>query len=77
LNREEKVVKLGSRNFFLCPKNTPHAAEGITGISKDGGVMTPFAAASCGKEVEKARQYVGGGGGGGGFGWFKLMHFMM
>ncbi|WJX68886.1 hypothetical protein P8452_53212 [Trifolium repens] len=77
LNREEKVVKLGSRNFFLCPKNTPHAAEGIIGISKDGGVMTPFAAASCGKEVEKARQYVGGGGGGGGFGWFKLMHFMM
>jgi hypothetical protein len=51
--------------------------EGIIGISKDGGVMTPFAAASCGKEVEKARQYVGGGGGGGGFGWFKLMHFMM
>ncbi|GAU35021.1 hypothetical protein TSUD_103440 [Trifolium subterraneum] len=76
LNRGEKVVKLGSRNFFLCPKNTPHAAEGISGTIKDGGVTKPQPfAASCSKEVEKARAYASGGGGG--FGWFKLMHFMM
>ena len=72
LNREEKVVKLGSRNFFLCLRN---AAEGISGNSKDCSVTTPFV--SCAKEVDKAREYVGCGGGGVGFGWFKLMHFMM
>ncbi|CAK8535337.1 unnamed protein product [Lathyrus sativus] len=65
LCREEKLVKLGSRNFFMCPRNTPHAAEGISGTS--GGV-TP---SSCSKEVDKAR------GGGGGFGWFKLLHFRL
>jgi len=77
LNREEKLGKLGSRNFFLCPKNTAHAGEGISGNRNDGGATTTFAAASCANEVDKAREYVGcGGGGGGGFGWFKLMHFM-
>lgn len=76
LHREEKVVKLGSRNFFLCPKNTAHAGEGISGNKKDGSVTTPFV--SCANEVDKAREYAGcGGGGGGGFGWFKLMNFMM
>lgn len=77
LNREEKLVKLGSRNFFLCPKNTAHAGEGISGNRNDGGVTTTIPASSCANEVDKAREYVGcGGGGGGGFGWFKLMHFM-
>lgn len=76
LNREEKLVKLGSRNFFLCPKNTAHAGEGISGNRNDGSVTTTFPASSCANEVDKAREYVGCGGGGGGFGWFKLMHFM-
>ncbi|CAL5182992.1 unnamed protein product [Lathyrus oleraceus] len=67
LCREEKLVKLGSRNFFMCPRNTPHAAEGISGTSKGGGVRP----SSCGKEVDKAR------GGGGGFGWSKLLHFRL
>jgi len=66
LCREEKLVKLGSRNFFMCPRNTPHAAEGIFGNKKDGGVP----ATSCSKEVDI-------GGGGGGFGWFKLLHFRL
>ncbi|CAI8592915.1 unnamed protein product [Vicia faba] len=66
LCREEKLVKLGSRNFFMCPRNTPHAAEGISGNKKDGGVP----ATSCCKEVDI-------GGGGGGFGWFKLLHFRL
>lgn len=80
LNREEKLVKLGSRNFLLCPKNTAHAGEGVSGNRNDGGVTTTFPASSCANEVDKAREYVGcgggRGGGGGGFGWFKLMHFM-
>ncbi|XP_058779733.1 uncharacterized protein At4g22758-like [Vicia villosa] len=67
LCRDDKLMKLGSRNFFMCPRNTPHAAEGISGTSKDSGVT----ASSCGKEVDNC------GGGGGGFGWFKLLHFRL
>lgn len=39
LDREEKMVALGSRNFFLCNKKT----------ALDGGVTT----SSCSKEAEK------------------------
>lgn len=62
LHREEKLIELGSRNFFLCLKKTAPATE--------GGVTTPFV--SCAKEANKARRS-----GGGGFGWFKLMQFML
>lgn len=65
LVREEKLVELGSRNFFLCPRKT------IAGKNRDSGVTTSFA--SCGNEIDKVRD---GFGGGGGFGWLKLMHFM-
>lgn len=63
--REEKLIELGSRNFFLCPRKS------ITGNNRDSGVTTSFA--SCGKEVDKVRDEYGGGG----FGWLKLMHFML
>ncbi|PKI78766.1 hypothetical protein CRG98_000833 [Punica granatum] len=45
LGRDEKLMTLGSRNFFLCPRKPP-AAE------TDGATATP--AASCSKEAEKA-----------------------
>ncbi|GKV34857.1 hypothetical protein SLEP1_g43198 [Rubroshorea leprosula] len=41
LDREEKLISLGSRNFFLCPKRTGTATDG-------GGSST-----SCSKEAEK------------------------
>lgn len=63
LNREEKLIELGSRNFFLCPRKANNAA------AVEGGVTTPFA--SCAKEAEKVRES------GGAFAWFKLMHFML
>ncbi|KAJ1401753.1 hypothetical protein SESBI_28513 [Sesbania bispinosa] len=67
LCREEKLIELGSRNFFLCPRKTS------AGTNRDGSVTTPFA--SCAKEADKVRERCGSGGGG--FGWFKLMHFML
>ncbi|RDX69991.1 hypothetical protein CR513_50821, partial [Mucuna pruriens] len=63
LDSTEKLMELGSRNFFLCPRKRSTTA--------DGGVTTPFA--SCAKEAEKVRE----GCGGGGFTWFKLMQFML
>ena len=65
LDRKEKLLELGSRNFFLCPRKAATTVE--------GSVTTSFA--SCAKEAKKERQ--GCGGGGGGFAWFKLMQFMM
>ncbi|TKY48613.1 hypothetical protein E2542_SST26034 [Spatholobus suberectus] len=65
LDRKEKLIELGSRNFFLCPRKPATTVEG--GV----GVTTPFA--SCAKEADRVRE----GGGGGGFAWFKLMQFMM
>ena len=65
LDRKEKLLELGSRNFFLCPRKPATTVE--------DGVTTSFA--SCAKEAEKERE--GYGGGGGGFAWFKLMQFMM
>ncbi|XP_027342452.1 uncharacterized protein At4g22758-like [Abrus precatorius] len=65
LDREEKLIELGSRNFFLCPRKA--SMEGNRG----GGLTTSFA--SCAKEADK----VSDGCGRGGFAWFKLMHFML
>lgn len=42
LDREEKLIALGSRNFFLCPKRP----------MEGGGATT--ASASCSKQAEKA-----------------------
>ncbi|GLT61244.1 hypothetical protein SLA2020_339660 [Shorea laevis] len=42
LDREEKLMALGSRNFFLCPRKSV----------VDGGATTP--SSSCSKQAEKA-----------------------
>lgn len=44
MEREEKLVELGSRNFFLWPKSETTA---------DGGGAKP--ASNCSKEADKCR----------------------
>lgn len=44
LDREEKLMNLGSRNFFLCPRKSETAESG-------GGTAIP--PTSCSKEAEK------------------------
>ena len=62
LDRDEKLMALGSRNFFLCPQRTkPAGAE-----SSSGGAVTT---SSCSKEAEKPNK--------GGFAWLKFMDFML
>ncbi|XP_065867592.1 uncharacterized protein [Euphorbia lathyris] len=69
LNREEKLITLGSRNFFLCPKKSAvDGGNGIeTGISSRGGSISA-ATSSCSNEVEKA--------GKGSSPWLKFMDFL-
>lgn len=43
LDREEKLIALGSRNFFLCPRKADQATE------SGGGTPQP----SCSKQAEK------------------------
>lgn len=44
MDREEKLIELGSRNFFLCP--------GKSKTTVDGGNLLP-ALASCSKQADK------------------------
>lgn len=44
LNREEKLMGLGSRNFFLCPKTS----------NADGAIPTSSSPSSCAKQADKA-----------------------
>ncbi|MED6180623.1 hypothetical protein PIB30_011926 [Stylosanthes scabra] len=67
LNREGKVIELGSRSFFLCPKK---ASNGGAAVEK--GARKKYA--SCAEEAGKVREANGGGGA---FSWLKLMHFML
>lgn len=62
LDREEKLMELGSRNFFLCPKKS--AADGG---SSGGGITT--SSGSCSKQVEKASKT--------GFSWLKFMDSLL
>ncbi|KAL1298735.1 hypothetical protein HN51_043037 [Arachis hypogaea] len=66
LNREGKLIELGSRSFFLCPRKVTQG-----GAAVEGGVTKTYA--SCAEEAGKVREVNGGGA----FGWFKLMHFML
>lgn len=60
LDREERLVALGSRNFFLCPaKASPAAGSGGGGID---GVTT-----SCSKQAEKDNKI--------GVPWLKFLSF--
>ncbi|KAF8009517.1 hypothetical protein BT93_J0502 [Corymbia citriodora subsp. variegata] len=61
LDREEKLMALGSRNFFLCAKRP--ARDGVAAAGSGGA-----SPASCGKEAEKASKN--------GFNWLKFMDFM-
>jgi hypothetical protein len=62
LNREEKLLALGSRNFFLCPKKCG---------AEDGPATTSSNTSSCSKQAEKAR------GNGFGLPWLKFMEFKL
>lgn len=62
LDREERLMALGSRNFFLCPKKS--AADGG---SSAGGITT--SSGSCSKQAEKASKT--------GFSWLKFMDSLL
>lgn len=69
LDPDEKLNELGSRNFFLCPKQTATAA----GNSDDGGrvgfdyAMTTTSS-TCSNEAEKVTKT--------GVGWLGFMNFL-
>lgn len=69
LDKEEKLMALGSRNFFVCPRKAlaDGPAEGNA-----GGVATAAAAAatsSCSREAQRAAKT--------GFNWLKFMDFLL
>lgn len=64
LDREEKLISLGSRNFFLCPMKS----ETECGNGSGGGQTTP--SSSCSKEAGKAVAKSG-------FAWLKFMGFLL
>ncbi|KAE9585797.1 hypothetical protein Lal_00010034 [Lupinus albus] len=74
LERDEKLIDLGSRNFFMCPSKPSSAVEGGGGGGggREGSMTTPFV--SCANQVSKVKQ---GSDRDAGFGWFKLMHFLL
>ncbi|KAI4322369.1 hypothetical protein L6164_022072 [Bauhinia variegata] len=67
LDREEKLIQLGSRNFVLCPRKMKTST--ATGDSENGsgGGVTTTRFASCSKEADKVAKS--------GFHWFKFMGF--
>ncbi|KAF9684596.1 hypothetical protein SADUNF_Sadunf04G0134700 [Salix dunnii] len=71
LDREEKVMALGSRNFFLCQKKT--AMDGAS-CGRGSGGLTTTSSPSCSKEVEKE---VAKSHGVGIHPWLKFMDFLL
>lgn len=71
LDREEKVMALGSRNFFLCQKKS--GTDGASCSSGSGG-LTTTSSASCSKELEKE---VAKSNGVGIHPWLKFMDFLL
>ncbi|KAK4255202.1 hypothetical protein QN277_008227 [Acacia crassicarpa] len=70
VDRGEKVMELGSRNFLLCPRKaaaTPDTTEGGTG---EGGSMSTTALGPCSKEAEKVGKHNG-------FAWLKFLDFLL
>lgn len=63
LGREEKLMELGSRNFFLCPKKP--VKDGCSN-SSDG---TTSSSSTCSKEAGKASKTV--------IPWLKFMDFLL
>ncbi|KAL7084863.1 hypothetical protein ACP275_14G248300 [Erythranthe tilingii] len=67
LDREEKLMELGSRNFFLCPKEAAAAAAAAT--TNSGGGACVMTSAKCSKEVvDEAMKDLP---------WLKLMNFLL
>ncbi|KAI3461329.1 hypothetical protein Pfo_017992 [Paulownia fortunei] len=64
LDREEKLMELGSRNFFLCPKKV--AAEAS---AESGGAAVATSTSNCSKEADKATEK--------GLPWLKFMDFLL
>ncbi len=64
LDVEEKLIALGSRNFFLCPNKT--ASDSVGG---GGGGAVSAASTSCSKEAEKGTKP--------GMPWLKFMGFLL
>lgn len=62
LDREEKLIGLGSRNFFLCPK---------TSNSAGAGAGTSSSSSSCAKQADKATATKIS------LPWLKFMDFML
>lgn len=70
LNREENLIALGSRNFFLClKKSTVDGGNGGAVSSRGASVFeATSSSSSCSNEVEKAVK--------GGSLWLKFMDFL-
>jgi hypothetical protein len=63
LDRNEKLREIGSRNFFMCPKNSIGESEN----GGDGSVTASFG--SCSTQAEKPCK---------GFGWLsKVYSFLL
>ncbi|XP_061352361.1 uncharacterized protein At4g22758-like [Gastrolobium bilobum] len=63
LDREEKLMEIGSRNFFLCPRKCSGTVD--SGGGREGNSTTPFG--SCSKEADKASKG----------GWLRFMGFLL
>lgn len=64
LHREEKLMALGSRNFFLCPKKMCGAES-----KEDTSSSSSSSTSSCSKEAGKAVKI--------GIPWLKFMEFLL
>ncbi|KAJ9188736.1 hypothetical protein P3X46_000103 [Hevea brasiliensis] len=71
LDREEKLMESGSRNFFLCSKKSVVDSGNESGSSSSGGGVTKTASSSssCSKEAEEAAKS--------GFPWLKFKDFSL
>ncbi|CAH1452485.1 unnamed protein product [Lactuca virosa] len=75
LSRDEKLNELGSRNFFLCPKQPATTAgssggHGEVGVSYVGMTTTsPPSSSTCSTEADKVTK--------GGAVWLRFMEFML
>ncbi|KAL8193640.1 hypothetical protein R6Q57_026775 [Mikania cordata] len=64
LDPHEKLIELGSRNFFLCPKQTVTGNDGRVG-DEDSPVTT---SSTCSEEAEKVTKTSAG--------WLRFMNFL-
>ncbi|KVH90647.1 uncharacterized protein LOC112521234 [Cynara cardunculus var. scolymus] len=71
---EETLNELGSRNFFLCPKQASSIAgnnggHGEIGVGYGGMTTSTPPSSSCSNEADKVTK--------GGAGWLRFMEFML